>query len=87
MIWRTNFKKNNIWSHVTQKRYVVRQSGVDIPDRYFFMEYFANILQPTGSEVMAKKVVLMVFDVKDLDLDISRSFDFVRSPYSPAWLV
>ena len=29
----------------------------------------------SGSKVMAEKVIFMVFDVFDLDLQISRSFD------------
>ena len=30
----------------------------------------------SGSKVMAQNVIFMVFDVFDLDLDISRSFNF-----------
>ena len=42
-------------------------------------ETFCNqpeVSTTSGSKVMAQKVILMVFDVFDLDLDISRSFDF-----------
>ena len=31
---------------------------------------------PIGSNVMAQNVIFIVFDVFDLDLQISRSFDF-----------
>ena len=53
-----------------------------------------NILHPpevsmtSGSKVMAQKVIFMVLDVFDLDLDISRSFDFCEFAIcSLAWLV
>ena len=38
-------KKINVWRHVTQTRYVIRDIGENIPDRYFFR----NILRPTKS--------------------------------------
>ena len=42
----------------------------------------------SGSKVMAQKVMFMVFDVFDLDRDISRSFDFCEFAIcSLAWLV
>ena len=42
----------------------------------------------SGSKVMAQKVIFLVLDMFDLDLDISRSFDFWEFAIcSPAWLV
>ena len=42
----------------------------------------------SGSKVMAQKVIFIVFDVFDLDLDISMSFDFFEFAIcSLAWLV
>ena len=41
-------------------------------DRYLVQEHSTT----SGSKVMAQKVIFMVFDVFDLDLHISRSFEF-----------
>ena len=43
----------------------------------FYKEHFATKISTTsGSKVMIQKVIFMVLDMFDLDLDISRSFDF-----------
>ena len=48
--------------------------------RLVFCQYtFCNqpeVSTTSGSKVMAQKVIFMVVDVFDIDLDISRSFDF-----------
>ena len=42
----------------------------------------------SGSKVMAQKVIFLVLDMFEIDLDISRSFDFWEFAIcSPAWLV
>ena len=42
----------------------------------------------SGSKVMTQKVIFLVLDMFDLDLDISRSFDFWEFAFgSPAWLI
>ena len=68
------------WSHVTQKRSSrTSQRSRTFPIRYFCQWIFWNqpeVSVTSGSKVMAQNVIFMVFDVFDLDLDISRSFDF-----------
>ena len=64
--------------HMTQKRYVIRHSGKDIPDRYFHHQHFAinqNSLRLPVQKFWPKCVFVNVFG--DLDLDRWPIFNFL----------